>query len=81
MLNKIPKSSSLFECVLITVNDELVKYFLEMKIKYTDISKNLLKLMNLEFFKKYSSKKPVSIKQINKVAQEVRLKTKELCIK
>ena len=81
MLNKIPKSSSLFECVLITVNDELVKYFLEMKIKYTDISKNLLKLMNLEFFKKYSSKKPVSIKQINKVVQEVRLKTKELCIK
>ena len=81
MLNKVPKSSSLFECVLITVNDELVKYFLEMKIKYTDISKNLLKLMNLEFFKKYSSKKPVSIKQINKVAQEVRLKTKELCIK
>ena len=39
------------------------------------------KLMNLEFFKKYSSKKPVSIKQINKVVQEVRLKTKELCIK
>jgi len=34
LLNKLPKSSSLFETVLITVNDYLVYKFLDKKINF-----------------------------------------------
>ena len=81
LLNRVPKNNTLFETVLITANDELVNYFLNKNIKYNDIAKMLIKLTNLKQFKKYSRIKPTSIKQINMIAQEVRLKTKELCIK
>ena len=81
LLNRVPKNNTLFETALITANDELVNYFLNKNIKYNDIAKMLIKLTNLKQFKKYSRIKPTSIKQINMIAQEVRLKTKELCIK
>jgi len=81
ILKKVPKSNTLFETILITANDQLVDYFLNKKIKYKDISAKLIKLINLKCFKKYSRIKPISFRQINRLAQEVRLKTKELCIK
>ena len=81
LLKKINNKISLFETLLIATNDELVKYFLHGKIKFTDINKYLNKVINLNQFRYCKSKKPRDIKQINALIEEVRLKTKYLCIK
>ena len=47
ILNKIPNKNSLLETVLVSANDELVSLFLEKKIKFIDISTNLLKILSL----------------------------------
>ena len=76
----IPKNISLFETVVITVNDELVNFFLDGKITFLEIQKYLLKIIKLNQFKKYCYKKPQNINQITKVMEEARLKTKDLCV-
>ncbi len=81
ILKKIENKISLFETILIAANDELVKYFLSGKINFTDINKNLIKIVNLKEFKYYKSKKPTDISQIYNLIEQVRLKTKYLCIK
>ncbi len=81
ILKKITNSISLYETVLITANDQLVEYFLRGKIKFSDINKNLIKIVNLKQFKNYQSKKPRDISQIHYLIEQVRLKTKYLCIK
>ena len=80
ILNKISNINSLFETVLISSNDELVDLYIKNKIKFLQINKILLKILNN---KKYSSmiiKKPNKISDIVNLAKEVRLKTKNLCI-
>ena len=42
ILNKIPKKISLFETVIVSANDELVRLYLDNKILYKDINKNYL---------------------------------------
>ena len=64
ILNNLPEKSSLFENVLVSSNDKLVEFFLNKKIKFTDIQKILFKLINLKEFKKLKSKKPKSVKEI-----------------
>ena len=81
ILKKITNNISLYETVLITANDQLVEYFLRGKIKFSDINKNLIKIVNLKQFKNYQSKKPRDISQIHYLIEQVRLKTKYLCIK
>ncbi len=81
ILKKITNNISLYETVLITANDQLVEYFLRGKIKFSDINKNLIKIVNLKQFKNYQSKKPRDIRQIHYLIEQVRLKTKYLCIK
>ena len=81
ILNLVPEKDSLFETILVSANDELVDYFLKGKIKFNNIYKNLFKIINLKEFKKYFQKKPNDIHQIQKLIEEVRLKTRELCIK
>ena len=51
-----------------------MKLFLKKKIKFTDISKILLKICNISEFKKFKSKKPKNIDQINDLAHYVSLK-------
>ena len=80
IINLIPKNISLFETVIIAVNDELVNYFLENKISFLDMQKYLLKILKFNQFKKYSYKKPQNINQITKVMEEARLKTKNVCV-
>ncbi len=81
ILKKITNKISLFETVIISANDQLVKYFLDGKIKFNDINKYLTRIINLNQFKYYKSKKPQDIKQIYNLIEDVRLKTKYLCIK
>ncbi len=81
LLKKITNNNTLFECVLITANDQLVNYFLSKKIGFNEIIINLNKLLNLREFSRYLKIKPSSLNQINRVKEEVRLKTMNLCIK
>ena len=80
IIKLIPKNISLFETVIIAVNDELVSYFLKGKINFLDIQKYLFKIINFRQFKKYCYKKPQNINQITRVIKEARLKTQNLCV-
>ena len=71
----------MFETVLISANDELLNLYLKRKIKYSNIYTNLLKIINLKEFKKFSNKTPEDFKQISNLMEQVRLKTRYLCIK
>ena len=80
ILNKINNNNTLFETVLISANDELVDLYIKNKIKFLDINKNLTKILK---YKKYSNlirKKPKKISDIINLSEEVRLKTRNLCI-
>jgi len=74
ILKKLPKKPSLFETVLVSTNDELVNLFLNKDIKFTDISKFFLKIINLKEFNKYKTKTPTKISEILKLNNYVRLK-------
>ena len=59
ILKQIPKECSLFEAVIVSVNDTLVNLYLNKKIRFIDIQNNLTKLIdlkNLENIKKLSQK-------------------------
>ena len=74
LISKFPKYDSLYETVLVSANDELVRKFLENKIKFTDISSNLLKILNSREFIKYKKIKPNNIYSILELSKYVRLK-------
>ena len=80
ILNYLPSQSSLFETVLVAVNDELVNLFLKNKMRFNDISKNILKFINLKEFQKYKKKNPKNIQEIHILSDYVRLKVNSLCI-
>ena len=69
----IPDKISLFETVLVSLNDELVSLYLE-KIRYLDIAKILLKILKLKEFTYYKKIKPNKISDIIKLDEYVRLK-------
>ena len=79
-LKMIPNNISLFETVLVSANDCLVDLFLEKKIKYEDIYKNLKKILRLKEFTKLRTSKPQNVQQILTLSQYVALKTRSLCI-
>ena len=80
VLNYIPRKISLFETVLIAANDEIVNMYLNKEINYEDISKKLLKILNLKEFKKYKKKSPRNLSQIINLNEYVRLKIKSKSI-
>ena len=80
LLNKIPNNESLFETLLVTMNDELVDLFLTKQVSFQNISKNLIKFLNLNVFVKYTRQKLNNLAQIVKLNNFVRLKTKTLSI-
>jgi 1-deoxy-D-xylulose-5-phosphate reductoisomerase len=80
ILKKLPKIDSLFETIIVTVNDGLVKQFLNDEIKFTDISKVLLKVLNNKDFIKYKAIMPRNINDILKLSKYVSFKMKSLSI-
>ena len=80
ILKNIPKNDSLYETILIAANDGLVNLFLNGKIKFTDISKLLLRYISLKEFLKYRKIKPQNIKDIVKIHKYVSLKINSLCV-
>ena len=67
ILNILPEKSSLFETILVSINDKLVKLFLDNKIKFTDIYKKMNNILALKEFKKYKMKKKYTISDIIKL--------------
>ena len=80
LLNKLPKNSSLFETILITVNDYLVYKFLDKKINFQELNKLINKISNLKEFQKFKKIKPKNIKQIYNLRDYVHLKLNTLGI-
>lgn len=80
LLKDMSKELSLFETVIVSANDELVDLFLKDKIKFTDISKNLIKISKFKEFLRYKKIKPKNIDQIVKLNNYVRLKIKSLSV-
>ena len=81
ILNILPEKSSLFENVLVLSNDKLVEFFLNKKIKFTDIQKILFKLINLKEFKQLKSKKPKRVKEIINLDKIVNIKINKIVYK
>ncbi len=80
LLKKLPEKDSLYETIIVSANDKLVHLFLDKKIKFTDISKNLLKIIMQDEFTRYKYIKPKNVEQILKLNDYVSLKTTTLCI-
>ena len=74
ILKKLPDKTSLFETVLVSINDKLVELFLNNKIKFTDISKKMNKILNLYNLKKYKKIKPKNIDDIIKMNTKIKSK-------
>ena len=81
ILKKIPKKISLFETILVSINDELVDLFLKKKLKFWEIHENLNKLLNIKEFLKYKRIMPKNAREIYKLSEYVRLKTRSLSIR
>ena len=80
LLNKLPRYPSLFETVLISINDYLVYKFLDRKINFHDLTKLINKISNLKEFQKFKKIKPRNIKQIYNLRDYVHLKLNTLGI-
>ncbi len=80
LINKLPKYPSLFETVLITINDYLVYKFLDKRINFQDLTKLINKISNLKEFQKFKKIKPRNIKQIYNLRDYVHLKLNALGI-
>tara|TARA_B100000963_G_scaffold134834_1_gene117244 strand:+ start:891 stop:2054 length:1164 start_codon:yes stop_codon:yes gene_type:complete len=74
LLKKLPKNSSLYETVLITINDYLVYKFLNKKINFQKLIKLIYKISNLKEFQKFKKIQPKNIKDIYNLRDYVHLK-------
>ena len=80
ILKKINNINTLFETVLVSANDELVDLYIQNRIKFLDINKYLLKILKYEKYLNLIRTKPKKISDIVNLSEEVRLKTRKLCI-
>ncbi len=80
ILKKINNINSLFETVLVSANDELVDLYIQNRIKFLEINKYLLKILKYEKYSNLIRTKPKKISDIVNLSEEVRLKTRKLCI-
>ena len=71
---------SLFETIIVSANDTLVKVFINKEIKFLDISGTLLKIVKNKEFRKYKKIKPKNISEIIKLSEYVRLKIRSMHI-
>jgi 1-deoxy-D-xylulose-5-phosphate reductoisomerase len=80
IIRNIKNEPSLYETAIVSANDELVDLFYNKKIKFTEISFYLLKILNLKEILSYKRKFAKNYKEIKKFSEYVRLKTLNLCI-
>ena len=80
LLNKLPNHSSLFETVLITVNDYLVFKFLEKKIDFQKLIILINRISNFKEFQKFKKISVQNIEDIYKTREYVSLKLDSLSV-
>ena len=80
IISKLSNKNSLFETIIVSANDELVKLFLNNKIKFTDISKKLIKFLSFSEFSKYKYIQPKKIESIEKLNKYVRFKINNISV-
>ena len=80
LLNKLPNNSSLFETILITINDFFVNKYLNKRINFQQLTKMIYKISNLKEFQKFKKIQPKSIKEIYNLRNYVHLKLNTLGI-
>ena len=80
ILESLDSRNSLYETAIVSVNDELVNLFINKKIKFTEISKNLEKILNFKEILKFKHKSPKNFEEIISISKYARLKTLEHCI-
>ena len=80
LLNHLPNYSSLFETVLITVNDYLVFKFLNKQIDYKKLITLIDKITNFKEFVKYKKIKPKNVDDIYRLRGYVSSKMDSLGI-
>tara|TARA_B100000941_G_scaffold33205_1_gene19827 strand:- start:1250 stop:2419 length:1170 start_codon:yes stop_codon:yes gene_type:complete len=80
ILKEIPKKETLFETLLVTINDELVNLFLKKSISFDNIPIILNKLINSKNFSKLKLKKLRNLAQIENLNKFARLKTNSLSV-
>jgi len=80
ILNNLSNEDSLFETIIVSANDNLVKLFLKNKIKFIDISNTMLKICNTPEFSKFKSIKPRNIKEIHNLSDYVSLKINSMSV-
>ena len=80
ILETYPNHCSLFDTALVSINDELVNLFLNKKISFEDIFKNLLNILDLRSIKKLKKIVPKNYQEISEINDFVRLKTLKLSI-
>ena len=76
ILNKLPEKSSLFETILVSINDKLVKLFLMNRIKFTDICKKMNNMLELNEFKKFKKLRVKKIDDIMSLNNKIKEKLK-----
>ena len=81
ILNKIGNKNTLFETVVISANDELVDLYIKNKITFLEINKFLFKILKFKKYSNLTNKKPKKISDIINLSEEVRLKTRKVCIR
>ena len=80
LLNKLPNHTSLYETVLITVNDYLVFKFLDKKINFEKLINLINRISNFKEFQKFKRIKPKNIDDIYELRDYVSLKLDSLGI-
>ena len=78
ILKMIPNHHSLFETVLVSINDSVVAGYLSQKISFNQISKIIIKLINKKEFKKYMNIFPNNINQVIELNKKIDLKISKM---
>ena len=80
ILDRLPNQPSLFETVIITVNDYLVYKFLDKRINFQKLTKLIYKILNQKEFQKFKKIRPKNLKEIYNLRDYVHLKLNTLGI-
>ncbi len=80
-IKMLPKKISLFETILITANDEIVKLFLKNKISFREIVPTIHKIIKSKDFKKFKKIMPKNLDNITELSKFVRFKIQSIVYK
>jgi len=71
LLKYIKIKNTYFEIILVSINDELVKKYLNDQISFISLQKNLLKLIKNPYFTKYYNQIPNNINDIKIMVEKI----------